>query len=360
MSNTPIPSPGDTNYPQNQPYIPPSDPTFPLPDLQGMPQPNNYPSYQGPHQEPPHKKPNVPLIVTLTVIACLAVVSLVAGLIYVFVAGGDDSDTTASTPPTKAEKHKKRPIEGNDKDDGKEAIRDFDFSNATWPAWGRSLSTGHSSRFSSSTQLHNGKHDEGGTPPHCFFIDSSTSPAYTDLNGDGYLDAVFPYIGTRNPGCAMGDKANKYLIGWLWDPASRTANYVDEPFIDVYSSDLTDLTIAPDPHGVKISYGVGGTAFERVAAVKNGVITTVSGYGAGGWGGSCFNSGTEAVEYALGITNVTVSPKAGSPEVDWRNARMTMGTQYPGQKLPVKDDDRLLVYLTDEDGSSPRCGWLMD
>lgn len=310
---------------------------------------------------PPPQKQSKGLIVAVAILGVLLTLALVgvAVVATMWLMGGQSDEARHKPADNSAQttRHKNSSVQPKKTQAPKNAIRSFDFNDATWPSWVRS--GGHASRFTGSVTLHNGRMDQGGNPPHCFVYDTSIPAVYTDLNGDGYEDAVLAYNGTRNPGCAMGDKAYRYVIVWLWDPQKNKPKFIDEPLIDIHYNAISSLSLEAVPKGVKVSVSMGGVGYDTTVAVKNGFIVAVDGYSAGGWGGSCFmGNGTLADAGISRNSSITVSPKPGAPAISVpATGDISPGVLEPGQKVPVKDDGRVMVYIPRSDGGGT-CGWM--
>lgn len=91
----------------------------------------------------------------------------------------------------------------------REAIKEFDFANATWAdAWGDSMES-----ESGKWKFTNGKFSKFNTQ----WVYQKEYTQYLDMNKDGYLDAI-TFAGSSD---TWGNSA--YAVGWRWDPIQKKA-----------------------------------------------------------------------------------------------------------------------------------------
>ncbi|WP_052590282.1 serine/threonine-protein kinase [Luteipulveratus mongoliensis] len=108
-----------------------------------------------------------------------------------------------------------------------DSIKRFNFGSATWR--GQGLAPGGTVR------LTRGMYtlpvpDQG--VEYTWIPDPATTPVYSDLNGDGYLDAVTGLRVMRSPLGQPGTTQNDWfrsLHVWVWDPQKRTAVQITNP-----------------------------------------------------------------------------------------------------------------------------------
>lgn len=327
------------------------------------------PYWYTPHSNPSSPSPRPPkqksykwmLIVALLLLVALVLGGTLVGVLY-YKHQSEQSESKSSQSKfanhkVESDKKSQTPEDSKHSDvapaDAK-AIRDFDFANAVWPVWSRT--TSHDSRFSDSAALSDGVYTSSDGTVHCFKMEDNAGKVFKDLNGDGYEDAAIVYAGTRNEDCQMGDKAWRYVIVWVWDPASDTAHYLPEPAMDVrYELTSSGVRLQAVEQGVLVEFGGGGMGYSQTFKVVDDFIVSADPKSDGGWGGTCVPTSTEQVGP---FSSVTVSPRPGAPQAKgWKQAKdFNPASVNPGSPEQSSDDGRVLVSYESAEGRIV-CGW---
>ncbi|MDO5746493.1 MAG: hypothetical protein Q4P66_04975 [Actinomycetaceae bacterium] len=330
--------------------------------------------------EPPQKKNHPVIIIALIVTICVLLFGIGFGLAMFFHPSGKNESTQEKTMTVSSSGDEKKDLKSkrsrrSAKKYLKDNIRHFDFSNASWPVWTHSATSGHGSRFSMTGQMRNGNYtsEEPGNPVvHCFNYLDNHPTVYADINNDGYEDAMTPVIGTRNDNCAYGEKAFIYLIVWVWDPKASTARFLSEPAIDLQYKLMDSLNYEGVDGGFKINldyHDASGTQYteaKTIGVASAHALARVD--DVDGWGGMCVPLKNSIESGTVGETFSTAryTPKNDSPELpNWKQGgkwmKMTLVPQKVDGLARVDDGYSLIRYQPEGGSDNPEqwpCAWV--